>query len=124
MRISDWSSDVCSSDLLTVVTQNVDDLHERAGTTRLIHMHGELRKALCARCGARTPWDGDLRSRPECPHCGFRTLRPDVVWFGELPYGLDRIEERSEERRVGEECVITCRSRWATVHYKKKTKKS
>src|SRR3546814_11680598 len=56
-------------------------------------MHGELRKALCARCGARTPWDGDLRSRPECPHCGFRTLRPDVVWFGELPYGLDRIAE-------------------------------
>lgn len=78
---------------LTLITQNVDDLHERAGTTGLIHMHGELGKALCARCGARTPWDGDLRSRPECPHCGHRTLRPDVVWFGEMPYGLDRIEE-------------------------------
>lgn len=78
---------------LTLVTQNVDDLHERAGTTHLIHMHGELRKARCARCAERTPWEDDLRSRPECPHCGFRMLRPDVVWFGEMPYGLDRIQE-------------------------------
>jgi NAD-dependent deacetylase len=80
-------------DDLLVVTQNVDDLHERAGTTRLIHMHGELHKALCGRCGARTPWIGDLGGRPECPHCGARALRPDVVWFGEMPYGLERIEE-------------------------------
>ncbi|MCK6067674.1 MULTISPECIES: NAD-dependent deacylase [Microbacterium] len=87
-------------DGLLVVTQNVDDLHERAGTRRLVHMHGELFRALCTRCHARTPWIGDLRGRPECPHCGARALRPDVVWFGEMPYGLDRIEEAVSEADV------------------------
>jgi NAD-dependent deacetylase len=77
---------------LLVVTQNVDDLHERAGTRRLVHMHGELAKAWCTACDARTPWTGDLAGRPECPHCGRRNLRPDVVWFGEMPYGLGEIE--------------------------------
>lgn len=77
---------------LLVVTQNVDDLHERAGTRNLIHMHGELRRALCASCGARHEWTGDLLGRPPCPACGARMLRPDVVWFGEMPYGLERIE--------------------------------
>ncbi len=76
-----------------VVTQNVDDLHERAGTRNLVHMHGELRRALCAACGARPAWDADLESRPPCPACGERMLRPDVVWFGEMPYELDRIEQ-------------------------------
>lgn len=80
-------------DDLLVVTQNVDDLHERAGSTRLVHMHGELQRVACTACAARTPWTGDLAGRPECPHCGRRTLRPDVVWFGEVPYGLDLIEE-------------------------------
>jgi NAD-dependent deacetylase len=75
-----------------VVTQNVDDLHERAGSRNLVHMHGELRRALCAACGARPRWDGDLDGRPPCPECGERMLRPDVVWFGEMPYELDRIE--------------------------------
>ena len=79
-------------DSLLVVTQNVDDLHERAGSRNLVHMHGELRRALCAACGARPQWDGDLDGRPPCPECGERMLRPDVVWFGELPYELDRIE--------------------------------
>ncbi|MFB8145272.1 NAD-dependent deacylase [Microbacterium sp. NPDC056003] len=78
---------------LLVVTQNVDDLHERAGTRNLVHMHGELRRALCLACGARPVWDADLSPRPPCPVCGERMLRPDVVWFGELPYGLDRIEQ-------------------------------
>ncbi|WP_426320480.1 NAD-dependent deacylase [Microbacterium sp. E-13] len=80
------------SDLL-VVTQNVDDLHDRAGSRNLVHMHGELRRALCVACGARPGWDGDLLDRPACPVCGERMLRPDVVWFGEMPYGLDRIEQ-------------------------------
>lgn len=75
-----------------VVTQNVDDLHERAGTRNLVHMHGELRRALCTGCGARHEVSGDLRGGPPCPVCGERSLRPDVVWFGEMPYGLDRIE--------------------------------
>lgn len=79
-------------DDLTVVTQNVDDLHERAGSRRLVHMHGELNRALCTSCGARVPCTGDLIDRPACPECGERMLRPDVVWFGEMPYGLERIE--------------------------------
>jgi NAD-dependent deacetylase len=78
---------------LLVVTQNVDDLHERAGTRNLIHMHGELRRARCLTCGARPAWDSDLVDGPPCPECGARALRPDVVWFGELPYGLDAIED-------------------------------
>jgi len=78
---------------LLVVTQNVDDLHERAGSHSLVHMHGELRRALCTTCGARPEWDADLIDRPHCPACGERTLRPDVVWFGEMPYDLDRIEQ-------------------------------
>ena len=80
-------------DELLVVTQNVDDLHERAGSRNLVHMHGELRRALCSACGARPEWTGDLIDRPPCPECGERMLRPDVVWFGELPYGLARIEQ-------------------------------
>lgn len=80
------------SDLL-VVTQNVDDLHERAGSRNLVHMHGELARARCTACGARPPWQGDLAGQPPCPVCAERTLRPDVVWFGELPYELDRIEQ-------------------------------
>ena len=79
-------------DRLLVVTQNVDDLHERAGSRNLVHMHGELRRALCTACGARPAWVADLIARPPCPVCGERMLRPDVVWFGEMPYELDRIE--------------------------------
>ena len=79
-------------DRLLVVTQNVDDLHERAGSRSLVHMHGELRRARCEACGARSGWDGDLEAGPQCPVCGERMLRPDVVWFGEMPYELDRIE--------------------------------
>ncbi|NYE19728.1 NAD-dependent deacylase [Microbacterium immunditiarum] len=79
-------------DDVLVVTQNVDDLHERAGTRNLVHMHGELNRALCAVCGARPEWRADLIDRPPCPACGARALRPDVVWFGEMPYDLDRIE--------------------------------
>jgi NAD-dependent deacetylase len=78
-------------DDLLVVTQNIDDLHERAGLTRVWHMHGELLSALCRGCRRRTPWTGDLGDYPPCPHCGVSELRPDVVWFGEMPYELDRI---------------------------------
>ncbi|WP_203581229.1 NAD-dependent deacylase [Microbacterium hibisci] len=80
-------------DDLLVVTQNVDDLHERAGSHNLVHMHGELFRALCLACGARPTCDGDLIDRPHCPACGERMLRPDVVWFGEMPYDLERIEQ-------------------------------
>jgi NAD-dependent deacetylase len=80
-------------DDLLVVTQNIDDLHERAGSTRVLHMHGELLSALCRACGGRTRWTGDLIDLPPCPHCAARELRPDVVWFGEIPYEMDRIQD-------------------------------
>jgi len=78
-------------DRLTVVTQNIDDLHERAGSSGVIHMHGELRSALCLRCGRRTRWEGSLLDAPACEACGEGALRPDVVWFGEVPYAMDKI---------------------------------
>jgi NAD-dependent deacetylase len=78
---------------LLVVTQNVDDLHERAGSRRLVHMHGELLSAWCLVCDAHHRWTGPLLDAPACPACGERALRPDVVWFGEYPHELDRIDE-------------------------------
>jgi NAD-dependent deacetylase len=84
-------------DDLLVVTQNIDDLHERAGSTRVVHMHGELRSALCRACRTRTPWTEDLGDYPPCPRCGVSELRPDVVWFGEVPYEMDRIFEALHE---------------------------
>lgn len=77
---------------LLVVTQNVDDLHERAGSTRLIHMHGELLSALCEHCGTRLPFTGTMRGGPGCASCGAAMLRPDIVFFGEIPYRMDEIE--------------------------------
>ena len=78
---------------LLIVTQNVDDLHERAGARRLLHMHGELKSAWCLACGERSRWEGDLISGPACPACGVEgRLRPDIVWFGEMPYDMERIE--------------------------------
>ncbi len=80
-----------------VVTQNVDDLHDRAGSLNLVHMHGELRKARCLRCRTVSPWEGDLDPESGCPDCGIRgELRPHIVWFGEVPLGLDRIFEALE----------------------------
>jgi NAD-dependent deacetylase len=79
-------------DDLVLVTQNIDDLHERAGSRRVLHMHGELRQARCTACGGRTPWTGPLADGPACPRCGAPALRPDVVWFGEIPEHLDAIE--------------------------------
>ena len=76
---------------LLIVTQNVDDLHTRAGARRVLHMHGEHLNAWCTSCDRRTPWTAPLIDRPPCPVCTERTLRPDVVWFGELPYRMDEI---------------------------------
>jgi NAD-dependent deacetylase len=78
---------------LLLVTQNVDDLHERAGSRRLLHMHGEVRKGWCLDCGERFPWDGPMAGG-SCPVCRAEgQVRPDIVWFGEMPYEMDRIEE-------------------------------
>ncbi|MCK0098702.1 NAD-dependent deacylase [Qipengyuania sp. S6317L1] len=76
---------------LLLVTQNVDDLHERGGCSQVLHMHGELKSALCTSCEVRSPWDAPMSQRPACPVCQAPTLRPDVVWFGEMPYQMERI---------------------------------
>jgi NAD-dependent deacetylase len=78
---------------LFLCTQNIDDLHERAGSPQVRHMHGELLKARCGNCGAVRPWTSDLSVAEACSGCGVvGQLRPDVVWFGEMPYGLDAID--------------------------------
>jgi NAD-dependent deacetylase len=78
---------------LLIVTQNVDDLHERAGAKRLLHMHGELKSAWCRACDARMAWEGGMGEGPACPECGVAgRLRPDIVWFGEMPYEMERID--------------------------------
>jgi len=82
---AEWSGE------LLIVTQNVDDLHERAGAARVLHMHGEHLNAWCTSCGVRSRWTGPLIDRPPCPACRAPTLRPDVVWFGEMPYRMDEI---------------------------------
>jgi NAD-dependent deacetylase len=75
-----------------IVTQNIDDLHERAGSENLIHMHGELLKARCTACAAVSSWRDDLAGAHRCPTCGGAdALRPHVVWFGEMPLELDAI---------------------------------
>ncbi len=77
---------------LTLVTQNIDDLHERAGSARVVHMHGELLKARCGSCDAVHLWLDDLKVAHACPDCGRAGhLRPHVVWFGEMPFHMDDI---------------------------------
>ncbi len=82
----DWAGD------LLVVTQNVDDLHERAGAQRLLHMHGAHNSALCAVCGHRQAWLVSLPPGSSCGACTAPALRPDIVFFGEIPYHMDVIE--------------------------------
>ena len=79
---------------LFLCTQNIDDLHERAGSRHVAHMHGELLRARCTACGTVTPWRDDLDRASICPACGgVGRMRPDVVWFGEMPMHLDAIED-------------------------------
>ncbi len=75
-----------------IVTQNVDDLHEKAGSRNLLHMHGALASALCAACEHRWPVARDMEVGEACPRCTAPAARPDVVWFGEMPYHMDTIE--------------------------------
>ena len=83
-----------------IVTQNVDDLHEKAGSEQVIHMHGEHRRALCASCGARWDAPATMSEGDACPSCGARAVRPDVVWFGEMPYHMDRIAQSLAQAEV------------------------
>ncbi|WP_344706089.1 NAD-dependent deacylase [Sphingomonas swuensis] len=77
-----------------VVTQNVDDLHERSGSAALVHMHGALNSGWCLACNARFAWSGAMGEGARCPRCGtVGKVRPDIVWFGEMPYEMERIDE-------------------------------
>ena len=77
---------------VSLITQNVDGLHERAGSRNLRHMHGELDKARCVKCGAVSLWREDLSRTSICPSCGQAGgLRPHIVWFGEMPFYMDEI---------------------------------
>lgn len=81
-------------DRVLLVTQNIDDLHERGGSSRVLHMHGELLKVKCTQTGIVYPRTEDIGPEDRCECCGQTgTLRPEVVWFGEMPIGLDRIEQ-------------------------------
>jgi NAD-dependent deacetylase len=79
---------------LLLITQNVDDLHERAGSKRLIHMHGELASGWCLACDERFAWTGPMGEGAACPVCQIEgQVRPDIVWFGEMPYEMERIDD-------------------------------
>jgi NAD-dependent deacetylase len=83
---------------LFLCTQNIDDLHERAGSRQVTHMHGELLKARCIACRTVVSWREDLSVDDSCPACGRSGgLRPDVVWFGEMPMHMDAIYEALSE---------------------------
>ncbi|HEX2552594.1 MAG TPA: NAD-dependent deacylase [Microvirga sp.] len=79
---------------LFLCTQNIDDLHEQAGSRQVHHMHGELLKARCLGCDAVVPWREDMGVETACPACGRAGgMRPHVVWFGEMPLGMELIED-------------------------------
>ncbi|EJQ2006041.1 NAD-dependent protein deacylase [Cronobacter sakazakii] len=81
-------------DRFLLVTQNIDNLHERAGSKNVVHMHGELLKVRCSQSGQVLEWTGDVTPGDKCHCCQFPApLRPHVVWFGEMPFGMDRIYE-------------------------------
>lgn len=76
-----------------LVTQNVDNLHDRAGSKKLLHMHGELQKIFCNSCSHKMSWIKDLSVNELCPQCNQKeSLRPDIVWFGEMPYHMEKIQ--------------------------------
>lgn len=79
------------SGTVLIVTQNVDGLHEKAGSQNVLHMHGTLHGALCHTCDHRWPAPTTMMPNDPCPACGAPATRPDVVWFGEMPYGMERI---------------------------------
>ncbi len=81
-----------------IVTQNIDNLHELAGSKKIIHMHGELLKIRCNHCALLTRWENDLKVETACPDCGKAGgLRPHVVWFGEMPLHMEEIYDALED---------------------------
>lgn len=91
----EWPGDVL------LVTQNIDDLHGRAGSRNLIHMHGEMFKARCDPCGDVTVWQDDITLETECTACGQSGgMRPHVVWFGEMPFQMEEISAALAQCRL------------------------
>ncbi|MBS0847601.1 Sir2 family NAD+-dependent deacetylase [Citrobacter sp. JGM124] len=85
-------------DNMLLVTQNIDNLHERAGNKRVLHMHGELLKVRCVRSGQVLSWHQDVMPEDRCHCCQIgEVLRPHVVWFGEMPLGMDEIYQALSE---------------------------
>lgn len=83
---AEWPAEVL------VVTQNIDNLHELAGSRNLLHMHGEHLKVRCESCGGVYAWEDDLGLDTACLRCGeIGEVRPHVVWFGEMPLGMELI---------------------------------
>lgn len=87
---------------MLLITQNIDNLHEKAGSRNILHMHGELLKARCRSCHAVFPWEQDMDHQDPCPFCGpldkaspnkRGRIRPHIVWFKEMPFYMDEIEE-------------------------------
>ncbi|VUD68925.1 NAD-dependent protein deacylase [Thalassocella blandensis] len=82
----------------TLITQNVDNLHEQAGSQNIFHMHGELLKARCLECRQSIDWDQKLETSTVSPCCNIKgSLRPDIVWFGEIPMHMKQIEQILEQ---------------------------
>ncbi|MFV0409541.1 MAG: NAD-dependent deacylase [Paracoccus sp. (in: a-proteobacteria)] len=96
----DALADLAARHELTLITQNVDDLHERAGSGAVIHMHGELGRALCAACGHRWAAPAEMDGATLCPACGARAARPDIVWFGEIPYRMEEVWDALEQAEL------------------------
>ena len=90
----DWPGDVI------IVTQNVDALHEAGGAKDVIHMHGILAGALCPACGHRWMAPTEMAVAEVCPACSAPSARPDVVWFGEMPYCMDEIYDHLAKARI------------------------
>jgi NAD-dependent deacetylase len=84
-----------------LVTQNVDNLHRRAGTQKLLHMHGNLDRVFCTACGKKSEWTEDVFTSTKCDQCSrVGTTRPDIVWFGEMPYFMDVIQEALDKAEL------------------------
>lgn len=85
---------------VVVITQNVDDLHEQGGSRQVMHMHGALKGALCAACDHRWPAPMVMAPGDACPACSAPAARPDIVWFGEMPYEMDALFDHLAEADV------------------------
>lgn len=85
--------DEWSNGNVRIITQNIDDLHEKAGSSNVIHMHGELNQIACESCGKVFEWYEDSSVSSICPHCNEKTLRPNIVWFGEMPFRMEEIDD-------------------------------